>query len=116
MKLAIVGSRTFSRYGWFKFVVVHYYPICNIEQIVSGGAKGADSLAKRYAKEYDIPYLEFPANWELYGKSAGYRRNIDIVNACDEVLAFWDGVSRGTKHTIDTAKKQGKKVTVINIG
>ena len=115
MKLAIVGSRTFNDYDLFVKKLMYYVAIETIDLIISGGAIGTDSLAKEFTVHFNMPYLEFPAEWDKYGKSAGYRRNIDIVRACDEVLAFWDGKSKGTKHTIDIAKQQNKKVTIINI-
>ena len=86
------------------------------DSIVSGGARGADSLAEKYAAEKGIPITVVPAEWDKYGKSAGYRRNVQIVAESDEVVAFWDGESKGTQHTIDIAGKAGKKVSVISNG
>lgn len=110
MKLAVVGSRTFNKRSLLVRVITQ---LGRPELIISGGARGADALAKQYAIDLDIPYLEFPANWDLYGKSAGYKRNVQIVEACDQVLAFWDGLSKGTEHTVNLAKKLGKKVIII---
>jgi len=81
--------------------------------IISGGARGADSLAEQFAQEYSYVVKIFHAEWDKYGKSAGYRRNIDIVNNCNLLVAFWDGTSRGTKHSIDIATKQGKPVIIF---
>ncbi len=115
MKLAIVGSRTFNDYSLLEHTLYNLILESDIEikEIVSGGARGADSLAKQFALDNDITYLEFKAAWDLYGKSAGYKRNVQIVEACDAVLAFWDGESKGTKHSIDLAKKLNKKVTIV---
>lgn len=110
--LAIIGSRTFTDYSTLcKFIEGYTSLGITIGGIVSGGAKGADSLAKRYADENGIPLLEFIPNWDKYGKAAGMIRNRDIIDAADEVLAFWDGTSRGTKNSIDYARK--KKVPVV---
>lgn len=106
MKLAIVGSRDFDDYEFLKRII-NYHP-CT--QIISGGARGADTLAKRYATEHDIPIQEFIPNWDAHGKSAGFLRNEQIVKACDELVAFWNKISRGTKHSIDLAEKAGKPV------
>ena len=108
MILAIIGSRTFTDYD-------RLVTICDsleITGIVSGGARGADSLAEKYAKERNIPLTVIPADWEKYGRSAGFIRNTYIVEKADEVLAFWDGKSPGTKHSIELAKKLGKKTNI----
>ena len=84
-------------------------------EVISGGAKGADSLARKAAlimQPEGVKYTEFPALWQTHGKAAGFIRNQQIVDACDVVLAFWDGKSRGTNHTIKLAK-QAKKPTFI---
>lgn len=116
MKLAIVGGRDFNDYKRLDAIVFELFKIRkgNIpeDSIISGGARGADALGKRYAKDRDLDYIEYPADWRKYGKSAGFKRNLQIVAACDIVLAFWDGVSGGTKDTIDKAR-QLKKPTFI---
>lgn len=81
---------------------------------MSGGAKGADSLAERFAKENNIETMIFPADWDKYGKNAGYIRNKDIISNSDIVIAFWDGKSKGTKISIDLAK-QSSKILFIEI-
>jgi hypothetical protein len=112
MRVAVVGSRGFSDYVLLSKTLA---PL-EITQIVSGGAIGADILGARYANENNIPLLEFIPVWYkngVYDNSAGFKRNKDIVNASDIVYAFWDGVSKGTKSTIDFAKKIGVKSVVI---
>lgn len=113
--LGIVGSRTFDDYEllceWVKRLE---RPTRRVETIVSGGARGADSLAERYAKEFDKGILVFDPHWQLEGRNAGIIRNKRIVNASSELLAFWDGKSRGTAHSIDFAKKKGIPVHVVN--
>ena len=106
MKLAVVGSRNFDDYEFLK-KILNYHP-CT--QIISGGARGADSLAKRYATEHGIPIKEFMPDWDVYGKSAGYIRNEKIVDTSDELVAFWNGISRGTKHSLTLAENAGKPV------
>lgn len=102
MNYAIVGSRGFNNYAMLK--VVCNKLVCSTDTIISGGAKGADSLGKQYATEYKLNYIEFPADWDKYGKRAGYIRNQEIIDNSDFVIAFWDAVSPGTKHSIELAK------------
>mgnify|MGYP001574359152 FL=1 len=109
MKLGIVGSRTFNNYDFLKKCLSFHD---DISLIISGGAKGADSLAIDYAKEHRIKYIEFLPNWDMEGRSAGFNRNKRIVEAVDEIIAFWDGSSKGSKHTIDLAESVGKLVYI----
>jgi hypothetical protein len=111
MKLAVIGSRNFNDYELLKRSINESFE--DVTTIVSGGARGADSLGERYAKENGISTEIYLPNWDRYGKSAGYRRNVDIINNSDSVIAFWDGQSKGTKHSIDISNKAGKKVTII---
>ena len=111
MILGIVGSRGFSDYEKLQFVLMSVKS--PIDMIVSGGAKGADSLARRYALENDIPLEEFLPDWNKHGRSAGYKRNQDIVRHSEGVIAFWDGQSKGTLHSINIAKEMGIPVYVV---
>lgn len=85
-------------------------------EIVSGGARGVDSLAITYAKEHYIPCTIMRADWDKYGKSAGFRRNGDMANYADALIAIWDRESRGTLHMINIAKERGLKVFVHFLG
>jgi len=109
MKLAVTGSRNFKNYKVMKKVLMKY----KIEEIVSGGAKGADTLAERFADEHKIKKVIFKPDYAKYGKKAPLMRNRQIVDYVDRMIAFWDGKSRGTKYTIDYARKNRKKINVI---
>lgn len=118
--IAVVGSRTFSDYelcrdslGWFIYSLRDAQELRDI-CIVSGGATGADNLAKQYAINEDIQYLEVPARWNEYGKRAGFIRNDEIAKMCEECVAFWDGSSRGTLDTIGKFVRRGKNVTIFS--
>lgn len=117
-RIIIAGGRDFSDYNLIEQTLLNYFNKYHIEkplvEIVSGGAKGADRLGERFAKQYDIPVKLFPANWDLYGKSAGYRRNKEMAEYADCLIAFWDGKSKGTGHMIDLANKNQLIVNVIN--
>ena len=82
-------------------------------QIVSGTARGVDQLGEEYAKRNDLAVKKFPADWDRFGKSAGYKRNKQMAEYANALVAFWDGRSRGTKHMIDLAKAAGLSVSVI---
>ena len=116
MKVAVVGSRDFDDFDYLSAILDCTRNLPGIDLIISGGARGADRLAEQYAKQHTIPIKIFYAEWDKYGKSAGYRRNIDIINEAEMVIAFWDGKSKGTKHSIDLAKKQGKLISVYTFG
>jgi len=83
-----------------------------ITEIVSGGARGADKLAAKLAKNNDIPLVEFLADWDAYPRVAGFMRNSDIVNNSDVIVAFWNG-SPGTGDSIAKAKEAGKELHII---
>lgn len=110
MKVAVIGSRTFNDYEEVKKVL----STMNITLLVSGGAKGADSLGERYAKEHNIETKIFLPDWNKHGKVAGFLRNTDIVNEADLVVAFWDQKSKGTLDSIKKADKLGKRILIIN--
>lgn len=112
MNLAVIGSRDFTNYGLFTRIMDKLLQKKHISKIVSGGARGADKLAERYSQENDIPILILPALWDKHGKSAGYIRNHDIWKNSDLGIAFWNGKSKGTKHSFDIARKQGKRLYV----
>ncbi len=107
MKVAVIGSRN---------LIVEdlgiYLPQ-GVSEIVSGGAKGIDSCAREYAKLNNIKLTEFLPEYKKYGKSAPLKRNLQIIDYADSVIAFWDGQSKGTKYVIDKCKKKNKKVTVF---
>jgi len=113
MKVIIAGGRNFTEYQ-------RLTKTCNILlenetgiEIVSGVYyKGADLLGEQYAKEKGHKLTQFPANWKRYGKAAGPKRNQEMANYADALIAFWDGKSRGTKHMIELAKSQGLIVNV----
>ena len=107
MKLLIVGSRSITDFD----LQGHIPPETDL--IISGGANGVDTLAEQYADKYRISKVIVRPDYARYGKAAPLKRNEVMVDMCDEVLVIWDGVSKGTKFTIDNAKKKGKRVTVI---
>ena len=115
MNLIVAGGRDFTNYRLLKEKLDFLLSNTDKEEvtILCGMAKGADLLGKRYADENEIDVWEYLANWEKYGKSAGYLRNSDMADAGTHLVAFHNGISRGTKHMIDLATKKGLIVRVI---
>lgn len=107
MKVAIIGSRNITVNNLQK-----YLP-SDITEIVSGGARGIDACARNYAHAHGIKLVEFLPDYDKYGKFAPLQRNLLIIDYSDEVIAFWDGVSHGTKFVIEKCREKGKKITVL---
>ena len=109
MKLLIVGSRSIT-----DFDLTPYIP-SEADTIISGGADGVDSLAEEYADiKRKSKYIMRP-RYDLYGRAAPLKRNEQMVDLADAVLVIWDGVSKGTKYTINYAKRTNKPLTLVEI-
>ena len=109
MKLLIAGSRSIT-----DFNLDGHVP-SDVDLIISGGAKGMDMLAEQYADAHGIEKLIVRPQYEKYGRAAPIKRNEEMVDACDAVLAIWDGESKGTKYTLNYARKKGKIIIEVNI-
>lgn len=111
MKLIIAGGRD------FRHIVRAFGDLEPFErvvtEVVSGCARGADKIGEEWAAYHRKPIKRFPADWDTHGKAAGYRRNVDMANYADALVAFWNGTSRGTRHMIDIARKKGLQVTIF---
>lgn len=106
MKLIIAGSRAFNNYEKLCAECDNILQDQNNIEIVSGAYyRGADKLGEQYAKERGFKITRFPANWNKYGKAAGPKRNQQMANYADALIAFWDGKSRGTENMIDLAEQ-----------
>lgn len=108
-KIAVIGSRTFANYAHLAEVLLPLQPFI----LISGGAQGADRLAEQFADQYQLEKVIFKAEWSKYGRGAGPVRNKLIMEACDQVVAFWDGKSTGTRQAIQYAEKLGKSVELV---
>ena len=112
MKLAISGSRGLS-------VDLNEYIESlglTISEIITGGAKGIDKCAEEYAIQHDIKLTIIRPDYKNYPyRAAPIIRNKEIVSKCDVLLAIWDGNSKGTKATIDFARKQNKTVIIFMV-
>lgn len=124
LRIVIAGSRDFNDYELLKREVLNIVKHDNIPKdyvkVISGGARGADTLGERFAKEFGLEIKRFIPDWDGLGKRAGYVRNAEMAKYSVEdyndgmLIAFWDGKSKGTKHMIDLANKHGLEVHVVN--
>ena len=114
LKVIIAGGRDFADYDKLRDACDEQ--LINAEEdieIVSGGAKGVDTLGEQYAEEKGLEVKKFPADWKGYGRAAGIIRNSQMADYGDMLIAFWDGKSKGTKNMIETARKKQLQVSVV---
>ena len=124
LRVIIAGSRDFNDYKLLKKsaieIITNKTMLPDLTRIISGGARGADTLGERFANEMGLEISRFIPDWDGLGKRAGYVRNAEMAkfavedNSYGVLIAFWDGQSRGTKHMIDLAKRYGLEVHVVN--
>ncbi len=117
MKVIIAGCRDFTDYEFFDERVGEI--LCATQprdiEIISGGAKGVDTMARNLATNHRIKCTVMPADWDTHGKAAGPIRNRQMAEYGTHLIAFWDGKSRGTKNMIEEATSRGLKIRIINI-
>lgn len=115
-KVIIAGSRGFSNYKLLREQCNKFLrdkrKTSNII-VVSGHARGADTLGEKYAQDEGFALEIYPAQWKKLGKQAGYRRNEQMAEVADALIAFWDGSSKGTKHMIDIMREKNQLVRVV---
>ena len=111
MLLVIAGSRT-AKESHVRQALMRCPWIKDITRVISGTAHGADKFGEKFAKENNIEVIRFPADWDQYGMSAGPRRNREMAENADALLAIWDGVSKGTYSILNYAKKYGLKIMI----
>lgn len=121
IRIIIAGGRDFSNYSLLKQnvdTIVKSFHNENLT-IISGTARGADTLGEQYAEEQHLSIRRFPADWDTYGKAAGHIRNAQMAKYASEgtkgiLVAFWNGKSRGTDNMIQTARKKDLEVYIVN--
>jgi hypothetical protein len=115
LKLIIAGSRDFNDYNLLKESCDLFLSELKWEnvEIVCGTARGADTLGEKYGKKSGFPIIYFPAEWDLYGKSAGHRRNRQMARYGSHAIIFWDGKSKGSKGMIELCQHNNLKYKVI---
>ena len=118
MYLLVVGSRSFTNYDLMCSKLDMFLSNYKSITIVSGGADGADTLAKRYATDRKYKYIEFPAPWNDLGNKAGFIRNLFMHQFISQFqyrgcVAFWDGKSKGTAHNFELSKRFNNPLRVV---
>ena len=115
-KLIIAGGRDFDDMELLATTVQHLVETELADysvSIVSGMARGADALGYLFAHQRGVVVHEYPAQWDRYGKKAGYMRNTQMAKESDGLLAFWDGESKGTNHMIDSMRQLNKVIYLV---
>lgn len=116
-KLIIAGGRDFTDTKMLSGVIDQLVNRGELKDyavsIVTGMARGADMLAHEFALAFNVKRYEFPADWNQYGKRAGFIRNKQMGDFADGLLAFWDGESRGTKQMIEYMESLNKPVYIV---
>ena len=109
ISICVVGSRDMTDYRILSQVLdgMHLWSPHNVKQFVCGGARGADTLGERWAKQRGYPTVSMPADWDQHGKAAGPIRNAEMAEITDVLVAFWDGHSRGTQHMLRHCHDRG---------
>lgn len=123
IRVIVAGSRDFNDFSLVEKSLMMYFKENQLHrndiEIISGTARGADRLGEIFANKYGLKLTKFPADWNYYGKSAGYVRNEQMAKYANKengvLFAFWNGTSRGTKHMIDLAKKYNLQISTIYI-
>ena len=122
MNLAVIGSRSFNDYEFLsktldEIIEKHLDPFAlftnDLPVIISGGARGTDTLAERYADSNNYKKIIYLPDWNKYGRNAGMIRNKLIIKDAKIVICFWDGFSKGSKNSLDLARKQNKKLYLM---
>lgn len=110
MKTIIAGSRDIDSYKEIEAAIEASG--FEITTVISGTARGVDRIGEVWAFKHNVPVIKVPANWDFYGKSAGYVRNEKMAQMGEALIAVWDGESKGTKSMIDLARNYGLKTHV----
>ena len=111
-KVIIAGCRDFTDYALLRSFADETLAGAEDVEIVSGGARGADALGERYARERGRRLKVFPADWKKWGAAAGPIRNGQMADYADALIAFWDGKSAGTRDMIRKAEDRDLRVQV----
>lgn len=113
MKLIVAGSRSITDYAQVDAILDEHQWVDWASEFVVGRAPGVDDLAEEFADEHGIPKTPFPADWSKYGKGAGFKRNAEMADYGDKLLAIWDGKSKGTANMIEHMMNRKKDLCII---
>lgn len=113
MRVIVAGSRNIMSYAEVEQAIRESG--FHIDVVLSGAAHGVDTYGEYWANTNGASVERYPADWERYGNSAGYKRNVVMAERADALVAVWDGFSRGTKHMIDIAREKRLRVHVHDL-
>lgn len=113
MKVIIAGSRSITNQQ--TVVQAIEQSGFDITEVVSGTARGVDRLGEAWAEQNNVPVKRFPADWRKWGYIGGFKRNEQMAEYADALIAIWDGGSGGTRHMIRIARERGLKVFVCEV-
>lgn len=113
MRVIVAGSRSVTDYAVVRQAIIDSG--FSMTKLVSGGARGVDRLGERFAQERGIEVLRFDAQWTTRKRAAGPIRNERMGRAAEALVAIWDGLSPGTLHMIDVAKRRRLRLFVRNL-
>jgi len=120
IRCIVAGGRGFDDWHMLLRALDHYFGEAitrgDTVTIISGTAKGADQMGEDYAKYRDLPVERYPADWNTHGRAAGYYRNVEMAKTATHLIAFWDGVSKGTQHMINIGNKHNLEVRTVKYG
>jgi hypothetical protein len=108
MRVIIAGSRTIGNYRLVEDAVKECgWPIT---EVVCGKAKGVDTLGESWGFNHQVNIRYFPADWNKFGRKAGFLRNMEMAEYGEALILIWDGESKGSKMMLDIARKKGLKI------
>ena len=121
MRIIVAGSRAFGSHSDHQQILYDRLDLAlsrraELEDevvVVSGTARGADKMGEEWAASRGCEVIQMPADWNTYGKSAGYKRNEEMAEVADAAIIFWDGVSRGSMHMRDICHRLNLPVDVV---
>ena len=112
--LIVAGSRTFDDLNKLCAALDFYTQDLEVVEVVSGCARGADTLGEQWAYLRGVPVKKFPADWDRHGRRAGFVRNAEMAGYGSHLVLFWDGKSRGSQHMLNLARRYGLKIRVVH--
>ncbi len=115
MRVIVAGSRSITDHKIVEDAIREFQKTHQITEVISGHAAGVDKVGEYIVKtQMQCKLTIMPALWELYGRSAGYKRNEEMAKVADALIAIWDQKSKGTKHMIDLMRKNNKPIKLIH--
>lgn len=113
MRVIVAGGRDFTDQRRAFDCLDRFHAHWPIAVLISGMARGADTIGCEWARSRGVRLLPMPADWDAHGRSAGFIRNEQMAEVGNYLLAFWDGRSHGTKHMIDIAQRKNITTTIV---